>query len=96
MEHHHLLHDLQGAYHHGRSADQNLSYATDTIVQVIDAGKHVCATFLDLHKAFDSLDHHLLLKRLFELGVDGIELQWFSDYLSNQKQRVKCDNQYSD
>ena len=96
MEDHHLLHDLQGAYRHGRSADQILLYATDTIVQAIDAGKHVCAAFLDLRKAYDSLDHHLLLKRLFELGVDGVELQWFSDYLSDRKQRVKCGNQYSD
>ena len=55
LERHHLLHDLQGAYHHGRSADQILLYATDTIVQAIDAGKYVCATFLDLYKAFDSL-----------------------------------------
>ena len=96
MEHHHLLHDLQGAYCHGRSADQILLYATDIIVQAIDAGKHVCATFLDLRKAFDSLDYHVLLKRLFELGVGGIELQWFSDYLTDRKQKVKCGNQYSD
>ena len=66
------MHDLQGAYHHGRSADQILLYATDMIVQAIDAGKYVCATFLDLRKAFDSLDHHLLLERLFELGVNDI------------------------
>ena len=76
MEHHHLIHDLQEAYRHGRSVDQILLYATDTIVRVIDAGKYVCATFLDLCRAFDSLDHHLLLEHLFELGVGGIELQW--------------------
>ena len=43
---HHLLHDLQGAYRHQRSADQIFLYATDAIVQAIDAGKHVCAAFL--------------------------------------------------
>ena len=74
MEEHHLLHDLQGAYRQGRSADQILVYATDIIVQAMDAGKSVCAIFLDLRKAFDSLDHHLLLNRLFELGVSGTEL----------------------
>jgi len=50
LEDHHLLHDLQGAYHHGRSADQILLYALDTIVvQAIDAGKYVCAAFLNAH-----------------------------------------------
>ena len=34
----------------------------DMIVQAIDAGKYVCAAFLDLHKAFDPLDHSLLLE----------------------------------
>jgi len=96
LEWHHLLHGLQGAYRHQRSADQILLHATDTIVQAIDAGKCVCAAFLDLHKAFDSLDHHLLLDRLHDLGVSGIELQWFNDYLSGRMQRVKCGNSYSD
>ena len=58
LEHHHLLHTHQGAYRHGRSADQILMYAVDTIVQAVDAGDCVCAAFLDLRKAFDSLDCH--------------------------------------
>ena len=49
--------------------------ALDTIIQAINAGKYVCAAFLDLRKAFDSLYHHLLLDRLHDLGISGIELQ---------------------
>ena len=56
----------------------------------------LCSAFLDLRKAFGSLDHHLLLKQLSGLGIGGVELQWFVDYLSNRKQRVKKRNQYSD
>ena len=85
------VHDLQGAYRHGRSADQVLSFAVDTIMQVVDHGDYICTAFLDMRKAFDSLDHHLLLRRLSDLGV-----QWFVDYLSNRKQCVKKWNQYSD
>ena len=55
------IRNLQGAYRHGRSADQILMYAVDTIVQVVDAGECVYAAFLDLRKAFDSLDHCILL-----------------------------------
>ena len=56
----------------------------------------VCAAFLDLRKAFDSLDHCLLLKRLFDLGISGIELTWFTDYLTQRLQRVKCGAKFSD
>ena len=45
---------------------------------------------------FDSLDHHLLLYRLSGLGVGGVELQWFVDYLTNHKQHVGKGNHYSD
>jgi len=91
-----LLHNLWGAYRHGRSADQILLYAVDTILQVVDHGDYICAAFLDLRKAFDSLDHHLLSEHLSGLGVTGVELQWFVDYLSNHKQHVKKGNQYSE
>ena len=96
LEHHHLLHTLQGAYRHGRSADQILMYAVDTIVQAGDAGDCVCAAFLDLRKAFDSLDHCILLGRLQKPGVTGVELRWFTDYLSGRMQRVKQNDRYSD
>ena len=51
LESHQLLNNLRGAYRHGKSSDQILSYAVDTIVQAVDRGKHVCAAFLDLRKA---------------------------------------------
>ena len=91
---HHLLNDLQGAYRHGRSVDQ--IYAVDKIVQAVDGGNSVCAAFLDLRKVFDSLDYHLLLNRLFSLGVIDMELWWFANYLSDRRQRVKRGNQFSE
>ena len=59
----------------------------DTIVNALDHRRIVCAAFLDLRKAFDSLDHVTLLERLSTMGVHGVELSWFIDYLS---QRVQC------
>ena len=96
LENHHLLNDLQGAYRHGRSTNHILLYAVDTITQALDAGNSVCAAFLDLRKAFDSLHHHVLLQRLFNLGVSGTELRWFTNYLSHQMQRVKCGGNVSE
>jgi len=55
---------------------------TDHIVHTLDHNKVVCSAFLDLRKAFDSLDHGLLLQRLNCMGVHGIEIAWFSGYLT--------------
>ena len=86
LESRHLLNDLQGAYHHCRSSEHILLYAVDTITQALDERDSVCAAFLDLRKAFDSLDHCLLLKWLFNLGVSGVELTWFTDYFTQRLQ----------
>ena len=63
---------------------QILMYAVDTIVQAVDGGNCVCAAFLDLRKAFDSLDHSILLQRLQKLGVMGVKLKWFANYVPCQ------------
>ena len=85
LESRHLLHDHQGAYRCGRSSDQILLFTVDKIVNALDCGSVVCAAFLDLRKAFDSLDHVTLLHRVQELGVHNVELRWFQDYLSNRE-----------
>ena len=43
---------------------------------------------IDLSKAFNSINHNLLLKKLHAYGVQGVELAWFSNYLTERKQRV--------
>ena len=50
----------------------------------IDVGNAVCVAFLDLKKAFDSLDHCILLQRLSELGVSHAALNWFQNYLTDR------------
>ena len=78
LESHQLFHEHQGAYRCGRSSEQILLYAVDTIINSLDGGKVVCAAFLDLRKAFDSLDHALLLQHLHHLGICSTEIRWFS------------------
>ena len=47
-----------------------------------------CVLFLDLKKAFDTVDHYILLEKLKLYGVDTLSLSWFTSYLSNRKQRT--------
>ena len=56
----------------------------------------MCAALLDLYKAFDSLDHCLLLHRLQDSGVGTVVLQWFQHYLSDRQHRIKLSNAFSD
>ena len=62
----------------------------------MNVGKSACAAFLDLKKAFDSLDHCILLQQIGDLGVAGSVLRWFKNYLSGRVHRVKLHNQFSE
>ena len=52
--------------------------------------------FLDLSKAFDSVNHLYLIQKLSFNGIRGISLKWFENYLNNRKQFVIIDQQSSD
>ena len=53
--------------------------------------EQVISVFLDLSKAFDTIDHGILLKKLSHYGIDGAALRWFQSYLSNRKQFITLD-----
>ena len=49
--------------------------------------------FLDLTKAFDTVDHQILLAKLSAFGLSGNSLQWFRSYITDRKQRTSCGNE---
>ncbi len=61
----------------------------DKITQAIDKGEYTIGIFLDLSKAFDTINHKILIHKLEHYGLRGITRQWFEDYLINRKQIVK-------
>ena len=63
---------------------------------MIDGGSLVGAGFLDIQKAFDCVNHGILLKKLSVYCHFGITFAWFKDYLSNRQQRVKLGDSVSD
>ena len=52
----------------------------DKIPAALDNGEIVVGLFLDFSKAFDTVDHKILLNKLFNYGIQGIPLKWFKSY----------------
>jgi len=60
----------------------------DKVTEKLDAYNYSLGLFIDLSKAFDTLDHAILIAKLEYDGVTGIALNWFRSYLSNRQQYV--------
>ena len=86
-----LLNDAQSGFRPNRSTQDVLHRTVDDWKIALDQGEIVGTVMIDLSKAFDIIDHPLLLKKLDAYGVRGSELKWFTDYLSGRKQRVVMD-----
>ena len=74
----------------GHSCQDAIMELTSEILKSKELKHHAIAIFLDLSKAFDTLEHEILLAKLEKYGVRGTALSWFKSYLSNRKIRVKC------
>ena len=69
---------------------------TETINEAIDNGMFGCGVFIDLQKAFDTVNHSILLKKFEHYDIRGAELSWFSSYPSKRRQFVSVNGSTSD
>ena len=78
----------QHGFYRGRSTATNLAEYQNFLISSIETGKQVDAVYTDLFKAFDSVCHPLLLRKLSDIGVSGNYLEWIESYLCDRRQRV--------
>ena len=86
-----LFSEKQSGFHHGYSTQDVLLHVTDSFLSAIDSGQCVGAVFLDLAKAFDCVDHSILLQKLSYYGINGNVtnvLSWLASFLCNKTQQV--------
>lgn len=91
-----LLYDLQSGFRSAYSTDTCLSHLCDYIRQESEKGNYTGMVLLDLQKAFDTVDHSILLSKLQCMGFGQASLQWFKSYLSNRSQICDYDGVLSE
>jgi hypothetical protein len=96
LDRNNLLFKHQYGFQRGKSTEHNLIHVTNYIGQALNDSKWCIGIFLDLKKAFDTVQHDILLRKLEKFGVRGTALRWFTTYLSNRTQCVDIDGTLSD
>ena len=88
---HKLLYSYQFGFRERYSTSLAMIYLVDKISQSLDDGHYVLRLYLDSTKAFDTVNHQILLQKLQHYGIRRVVLKWFESYLSCREQYVDFD-----
>ena len=84
------INPTQYGFRANHSCDHAVNHLVGKVVKNLEKKSDTVALFLDLSKAFDTLEHEIVLAKMSRYGIRGTPLQWFKDYLSARKIRVRC------
>ena len=79
---HNILINSQYGFRSGHNTQHAILDIVNTIQSNMNSGKFTCGLFIDLKKAFDTVDHYILLQKLDFYGIRGIVNDWFQSYLT--------------
>ena len=88
----HLLNENQFGFCKGRDTQEAVLKLLDCILPVFNDSTYCICVFADFSKAFDTVNHDLLLKKLNRYGVRGIAHQLMTSFLTDRSQYVSCNN----
>ena len=81
-----ILYSKQFGFQKGRSTEYAITQLINQINNDFENNEFTIGIFIDLSKAFDTVEHRILLKKLIHYGVKGNNIRWFESYLTNRKQ----------
>ena len=92
---HCLFYESQYGFREQRSTEHAILNIVNKIQSNMDKGMFSCGVFIDLQKAFDTVNHSILLHKLSHYGIRGTVNDWFSSYLSNRIQTTQVGSHVS-
>ena len=88
-----ILYPKQFGFQTGHSTEHAIVQLVDQILESFEHNKYTLGVFIDLSKAFDTVDHSILLKKLELYGVTDRNHSWFKNYLLNRKQFIQINEE---
>ena len=95
LKHHDILYQTQSGFRENHSCHTALTKIIDTWLTELDKGNMVGSIFLDMRKAFDLVDHKILLEKLCLYNFSTYSLKWITSYLNDRTQQVQIKNNIS-
>ena len=83
-----IIYKYQFGFWKNHSTTLALIEIIDNILNAMDKGLYTCGIFIDFSKAFDTINHTILLSKLEHYGIRGVALHWFRTYLTDRSQCV--------
>ena len=88
LESNNLIYNSQFGFRSGHSCEYALLDAQNSIINALDKKQIAALLLIDFSKAFDMVDHDILLSKLEHYGIRGLSLEWFKSYLIDRQQYV--------